>query len=97
MKKLTINLTHVIAKLMRQKALVVGLNKSVKIRFKEGDELVVRIVEQKQMDQIEPSEDFLIDVKAPIAQAILGHAIGEKIKYRVEGNLQQLDILEIKS
>lgn len=79
-----------------QQNLVVDLNKLVKIRFKEGDELVIKIVGEKQMNQIEQSEEFLVDTKTPIAQAILGHNIGEKIKYKVEGNLQQIDILEIR-
>lgn len=76
--------------------LVVDLNKLVKIKFKEGAELVIRIVEQKQMDKTEQSEEFLIDTKTPIAQAIMGHTIGEKITYKVGGKTQQVAIMQIK-
>lgn len=79
-----------------QQNLVVDLNKLVRIRFKEGEEFVIKIVGEKQINQIEKSEAFLVDTKTPIAQAILGHTIGEKIKYKVEGNLQHVDILEIR-
>lgn len=76
--------------------LVVSLNKSVRIRFKKEDELIIRIVEQKQIDGIDQSEEFLIDTKTPIAQAIMGHRIGEKIIYKVGGDTQMVEILEIK-
>lgn len=78
------------------RALIVNLNKSVKIRFKKGDELVIRIVDQKQIDKTEQSEEFLVNNNTPIAQAILGHTVGEKIKYRVEGKTQLVTIMEIK-
>lgn len=79
-----------------QQNLVVNLNKLVKIRFKEGEEFVIKIVGEKQINQMEKSEEFLVDTKTPIAQAILGRGVGEKIKYMVEDNIQQVSILEIQ-
>lgn len=78
------------------KDLVVDLNKLVKIRFSDGYELLIRIVEQKKIDEINPSEELKIDTKTPAAQAILGRRIGEKIEYLVEENIQQVSILGIE-
>jgi len=76
--------------------LVVDLNKLVKIRFSDGYELFIRIVEQKKPDEINQFEELKVDTKTPAAKAILGHRIGEKIEYVVEENIQRVSILEIQ-
>lgn len=78
------------------KKTIVNLNKPVKLRFSDGDELVVKIIEQgsKQSHRKEPQE-FIITTEAPIAKAILGHTKGEEIEYRVRGNVQKVTIVEI--
>ena len=75
---------------------IVNLNQPVKLRFNDGDELIIKIVEQKpkRPSKKEPTE-FLINSEAPIAKAILGHATGEEIEYFVEDNIQKVTIVEI--
>lgn len=75
---------------------VVNLNALVKIRFSDGYELLIRIVEQKKLDEIDQSEELKIDKRTPVAQAILGRRVGEEMKYKVEGNIQQVSIVEIQ-
>lgn len=78
------------------KKTIVNLNKPVKLRFSDGDELVIKIIEQgsKQPLKKEPPE-FIITTEAPIAKAILGHTTGEEIEYFVEDNIQKVTIVEI--
>ena len=47
--------------------LVVDLNKLVKIRFSDGYELFIRIVEQKKPDEIDQFEELKVDTKTPAA------------------------------
>lgn len=75
---------------------VVRLNKPVKIRFQDGDELIIRIVEQKIGPRLKVSEELLINSKAPIAQAILGHRAGEEIEFTVVESTQKIIIVKIK-
>ncbi len=79
------------------KKAIVNLNKLVKLRFSNGDELIIKIVEQKpkQPFKKEPPE-FLINSETPVAKAILGHTTGEEIEYSVEDNIQKVTILEIQ-
>lgn len=73
--------------------LVVGLNKLVKIRFSDGDELLIRIFENPASQS---SDEFPVNKDAPLAKALLGHSVGEEIEYGVEENKQNVTILEIK-
>lgn len=73
--------------------LVVDLNKIVKIRFSDGDELLVRIFETSPFKS---SSEFPVNKESPLGKALLGHTKGEQIEYKVEGNTQQVAILEIK-
>lgn len=75
---------------------VIRLNNSVKLRFREGDELVIRIVEQKPpLTLTADREEMLVESITPLAQAILGHGVGEEIEYIVEKAKQQVIILEV--
>lgn len=80
---------------MRQ-ALVVDLNKLVKIRFADGDELLVRIFESSPF-QSQSSDEFPLNKEAPLGKALLGHSKGEQIEYQVENNTYKVTILEIYS
>jgi len=73
--------------------LVVDLNKLVKVRFSDGDELLVRIVENPPFQS---SDVVLVNKDAPLGKALLGHSLGEEIEYCVEENKQKVTILEIK-
>ena len=76
---------------------IVNLNQPVKLRFSDGDELIIKIVEQKPKWPFkkEPPE-FLINSETPIAKAILGHTTGEEIEYSVEDHKQKVTIVEIQ-
>lgn len=79
------------------KKAIVNLNKPVKLRFSDGDELIIKIVEQKPKQPFrKESTELLINTEAPIAKAILGHTTGEEIEYSVEDNIQKVIILEIQ-
>lgn len=73
--------------------LVVDLNKLVKIRFSDGDELLVRIFENLPAQS---TNEFPVNKESPLGKALLGHTKGEQIEYQVEGSIQQVAILEIK-
>ena len=73
--------------------LVVDLNKLVKIRFSDGNELLVRIFENSPFQY---SSEFPLNKEAPLGKALLGHTIGEEIEYCVEKNMQKVVILEIQ-
>lgn len=78
------------------KKAIVNLNKPVKLRFSDGDELVIKIIEQKPKQPLKKeSQEFMITTEAPIAKAILGHTSGEEIEYSVEDSLQKVTIVEI--
>ncbi len=81
----------------KSKKLAVSLNIPVKLRFRDGTEITIKIVDQK-MKTFEPiiQEEFLISSKTIFAQAILGHRAGEQIKYKAEGKIKKVAILEIQ-
>lgn len=72
--------------------LIVGLNKLVKIRFSDGDELLVRIFEDSPFQS---SSEFPINKEAPLGKALLGHTKGEQIEYKVGDNTYKVTILEV--
>lgn len=72
---------------------VVDLNRSIKIRFADGNELSIRIIEHPTFQH---SSEFLVNKEAPLGKALLGHYEGEEIEYFVEGNNQKVVILEIQ-
>lgn len=72
---------------------VVDLNKSVKIRFADGNELLIRIIEQPTFKH---SSEFLVNKEAPLGKALLGHYEGEEIEYSVDKNIQKVVILGIQ-
>lgn len=72
---------------------IVNLNKLVKIRFTDGNELSIRIIEHPNFQH---SAEFLVNKEAPLGKALLGHYEGEEIEYFVEGNNQKVVILEIQ-
>lgn len=79
------------------KKAIVNLNQPVKLRFNDGAELIIKIVEQKpKRPSKKESTEFLINTEAPIAKAILGHSSGEEIEYWVEDNIQKVIIVEIQ-
>lgn len=79
----------------KTKKAVVSLNKPVKLRFAEV-ELVVKIV-NKKLKAFEPiiQEEFLINNNTLFAQTLLGHKAGDKVKYKAQGKIQKVTILEI--
>lgn len=72
--------------------LIVDLNKLVKIRFSDGDELLVRLFEKSPN---QPSAEFPLNKEAPLGKAILGHTKGEQIEYRVRDSIHKVTILEV--
>lgn len=71
---------------------VVDLNKLVKIRFSDGEELFIRVFEKSP---VKLSEEFPVNKEAPVAKALLGHTKGEQIEYTVRNNTYKVIILEI--
>lgn len=71
------------------------LNRTVRLRFADGEEYIVKIVEEKKVSRPKHRKELLIDAKTPLAQAILGHNIGEEIEFRVKEKIQRVFILEI--
>lgn len=72
---------------------VVGLNKLVKIRFLDGDELLVRIFEDSPLRSF---SEFPVNKESPLGKALLGHSVGERIEYFVGKTIQKVVILEIQ-
>ncbi len=81
---------------MPQGLTTVDLNKLVKVRFLDGYEVIIRIVEQKMLDKTKGSQELVIDARSPLAQAIVGHSLGEEVEYMVAENTQKVKILEIQ-
>lgn len=73
---------------------VVDLNKLVKIRFSDGDELLVRIFENPTSQS---SDEFPLNKEAPLGKALLGHTKGDLVEYTVRNNTYKVTILEIFS
>lgn len=76
---------------MKQHSLV-DLNKLVKIRFSDGEELFIRVFEKSP---VKLSEEFPVNKEAPVAKALLGHTKGEQVEYNVRNNTYKVTILEI--
>lgn len=73
-------------------ALVVALNSVVKIRFPDGEKLTVQIFDTKPKQS---PNYYPLSKNAPLAQALLGHQVGEKVHYLVGTLTHQVTILEI--
>lgn len=74
------------------RGLVVDFNKLVKVRFSDGDELLVRIFENSSPQS---ADGLPINKDAPLGKAILGHTKGEQIEYTVRNNTYKVTILEV--
>ena len=72
--------------------LIVNFNKLVRIRFSEGDELLVRIFESSP---IKSNKGVPVNKEAPLGKALLGHTKGEQIEYLVIDKTYKVTILEI--
>lgn len=72
--------------------LTIDLNKLVKIRFSDGNELLVRIFENSSNQS---SDEFPVNKEAPLGKALLSHTKGEQIEYKVENNTYKVTILEV--
>lgn len=82
--------------LQDSKKQIVSLNKLVKLRFEDGTEHNIRIIEKKsKFHEVIYSNELPVDSKTPISLAILGHRMGEKIEFKNGGNSKQITILEI--
>ena len=77
---------------MLQNYLVVDLNRLVKIRFSDGNELLVRVFKKSPFRS---SCEFPLNKEAPLGKAILGHTKGEQIEYNVRGSIYKVTILEV--
>lgn len=76
--------------------LIVGLNNVVKLRYEDGSEFLVRILEQKPEQTPQTTKEFSVDKDAPVAKAILGHQVGESVRFKVNnGDENLVEILEI--
>ena len=73
---------------------IVNFNKLVKIRFSDGDQLIVRVFEKSP---IQLADEFPLNKEAPLGKAILGHTKGEQIEYQVRNNTYRVTILDIYS
>ena len=73
---------------------VVDLNKLVRIRFADGEELFVRIFENTP---VQSADEFPVNKDAPLGKVLLGHTKGDQIEYRVRNNTYKVTILEIYS
>lgn len=74
--------------------LTVDLNKLVKVRFSDGDELLIRLFDKTSY---QTSNELPVNKEAPLAKALLGHSRGEQIIYQVRNNTYKVTILEIYS
>lgn len=82
---------------LKSKEEKVRLNKLVKLCFEQGDEFLVRIVRIKsKFYEVIQQDEFPVYFKTPIAQTILGHTIGEKLKYEANDSIKQITILDIQ-
>jgi len=70
----------------------VSLNTLVKVRFEDGYEMLVSIFEKQKPNH---SSAFQVNREAPLGNALLNHAVGEKIEYQVGNTNHQVPILEI--
>lgn len=71
---------------------VVDLNKLVKIRFSDGEELFISVFEKSP---IQLNEEFTVNKDAPVGKALLSHSRGKQIEYRVRNNTYKVTILEV--
>lgn len=78
----------------------IGLNQPLKIRFSDGQEMNVVILDQKHKTLAKElpygrSVYYWCSKDSPLAQAILGKSPDQTIEYSVSGNIQKVTILGI--
>lgn len=80
---------------------VVYFNHPVKIRFLDGEEMFVLIIDRnsKEMHRELPANKvcYWCSKETPLGQALFGHTIGDWVEYKVAGNTLKVQILDIES
>lgn len=78
----------------------IGFNQPVRVRFEDGQEIDVVILEQKPKKIVQDLSNrdgicYWCSQNSPIAKAIIGKSLNETVEYNVSGNLQKVTILGI--
>jgi len=69
----------------------VRLGSTVKIRLKSGEIKIYTVVDSSHTD---PPNGFISNT-CPIGQALLGSTVGEKKSYEINGNVFEVEVVEI--
>lgn len=72
---------------------VVSINNPIKILYSDGQKILIRIFDEKP-NQSHDSPEYFIQKDAPIAQAVLGHKVGDQVEYAVGVNKYKITILD---